>query len=701
MGAQDSPKERGLKRTSGVTVKHDSKSSPARRFAVLIGISKYKDPQISQLEFADADADGLYSVITKPEGGDFPRENVVKLTNNDATVANIRAAFRKLSDCSGNEKGCARPGDRVLIFFAGHGFVASNGQGYLAPHDADFGRLPETAYPMEEFGTLISTGIKARDRIVLVDACHSGAITTDTRQVLTRFAAMDSVWKGARAIKLAQGAGAADFPESLFLFTAASDRSPSGEVNKYGHGVFTYFLMRGLEGQANTDDDYVVTADELATYVTANVRKATKNAQIPNSGRGSFDPGLPLSYPKIRAKSAQDDFGTLIVQSEQDGVSVYVDDWKAGAIGKDKTLWVEGLPAGQHKLEAYKRGYTKFEQQAPVLGGQENLITIRFPLRKPAPDKRAQDLFSRGKETYNKGNTIEYGKAAKLFADALTIQPDYADAALYLGRAYRETFQFKEARQALMKALEIEREFPDAAESLAAVYLDESNPKDAIEILTDLVITAPQREVAHGMLSQAYLFRQMYPEAAASASHAVYLKPNYSDAYFYLGNALKGSGDCDGAAPAYREFLKLSANLQSTKQSEVFNFWMRGFVIGGGAKSRAAQKDIWREQRADAYANLGACMADAKSYDEALSDYQQSIALSDREPRVFLWRASAQVAKANASKDLNLLAEAGKSLCQVINLAADGDEIGDQARGFLKTIMATTKLDTKSLGCKK
>ena len=68
----------------------------------------------------------------------------------------------------------AQEDDRVLIYFAGHGFMFQ-GKGYLAPHDFDRNRVAETGFPMDELGSVIGGKIKAKSKILLTDACHSGA----------------------------------------------------------------------------------------------------------------------------------------------------------------------------------------------------------------------------------------------------------------------------------------------------------------------------------------------------------------------------------------------------------------------------------------------------------------------------------------------------------------------------------------------
>src|SRR5579875_2179628 len=102
-----------------------------RSYALVIGISKYRNlPAQAQLQYPDVDAESVYTVLISPEGGQFPAENVHKLINEKATAANIRQELEQWLPS------VTHPDDRVLIYFAGHGFV-SNATAYIAPYDID------------------------------------------------------------------------------------------------------------------------------------------------------------------------------------------------------------------------------------------------------------------------------------------------------------------------------------------------------------------------------------------------------------------------------------------------------------------------------------------------------------------------------------------------------------------------------------
>ena len=278
------------------------------------------------------------------------------LTDSQATLANV------LHELNSWLPSVTAPDDRVLIYFAGHGFI-SGGKGYLAPYDIDLHNIAATAMPMETLGRLIGTEIKGKWKVLLTDACHSGAITPETDP------------KQLNQLLL-------DVHQSLFSLTASRDREQSFESADWGggHGIFTYYVVQGLQGAADVNGDGVVTADELAEYVHTNVRQATGSRQNPTSERGSFDPNMLLAFNPDRAKTVTQttlNYGTLIVQSNMDDTEFWLDGKKAGVVSKGAALRLPGLAPGAHTIKAVHLGY---EPDGPreemIYPGQETSVKI-------------------------------------------------------------------------------------------------------------------------------------------------------------------------------------------------------------------------------------------------------------------------------------------------------------------------------------
>ena len=115
-----------------------------RGYALVVGVAQYKNLDASkQLQFPESDAESMYRVLINHEGGAFPAENVHLLKGSQATLANIR---RELEEWLPS---VAQPADRVVVYFAGHGFV-KDGKGYLAPWDVDPNKLDDDRLPDDD-----------------------------------------------------------------------------------------------------------------------------------------------------------------------------------------------------------------------------------------------------------------------------------------------------------------------------------------------------------------------------------------------------------------------------------------------------------------------------------------------------------------------------------------------------------------------
>ncbi|MFN7939477.1 MAG: caspase family protein, partial [Bryobacteraceae bacterium] len=348
------------------------KVSVPRSYAVVIGVQNY--PKLDaklQLKYTERDAESVYSILISREGGNFRAENVHKLTGAKATLANIRNEIENWLPS------VAKDDDRVLIYFAGHGFVY-NGKVFLAPTDFDKGNPTGTGYSVEALGGAFGSKIKGKWKVLLTDACHSGAVTseTDVRTINSRLL---------------------DLNRSLFSLTASRDREQSFESPEWGggHGIFTYYVVKGMEGEADESHDGIVTADELSNYVQRNVREASGGRQNPTLG-GSFDNNMLLAYIPAGAKLGDPPkakFGTFIFESNMDNVEVFVDGKSVGVVSKGSPLRLPGINPGVHQIKGVRMGY---EPDGPkeeiVYPGQDTTITLKMliPRRRP---KAALDKF--------------------------------------------------------------------------------------------------------------------------------------------------------------------------------------------------------------------------------------------------------------------------------------------------------------------
>jgi tetratricopeptide (TPR) repeat protein len=637
-------------------------------YALVVGIAHYAHlPAKAQLQFADRDAEEVYTTLISAEGGNFPAENVHKLTNEQATLQNLRRELEQwLPAVTG-------PQDRVLIYFAGHGFIAA-GKAYLAPNDVDVSRLSATAMPMEDLGKDIGTQIHGKWKVLITDACHSGAITPedDTAQV---------------------NHSLLDLNTSTFSLTASRDREQSFESPQWGggHGIFTYYVIRGLQGEADSSGDGIVTADELADYVRTNVRLATKTLQNPTSDRGSFDPNMVLAYNPGRSSkctggcSGAARFGTLIVQTNMDGVELWLDDKNLGIVDKAKPLRLPGIAPGPHTIKGVHLGYEPDgPREEEVYPGQDTTVNIRILIARHK-DRAADVPFNRGMELYTRGFAKNYMSAAIEFEKALQLDPEFSQAALYLGRTWQALYDPEKAQTYLKRAIDIDPDYSEARLSYAAALLDTGGFDEAIRQTNAVIQRYPNSGMAWYLESQAFVRKGSWEQGVAAGRTAIKFTPANAEAHLWLGEALRQSNQCPEATSEYSRYLSLS-NFNSGTAGQL-NYYLLGSLFAMGRKTRATQQDIWRELRAQANVGICDCQWMQKQFQAAAESCQKALSYVRDEPYANYRLGLVYAEEYNGNGNAELLKEARQYFSTVIALIPDTEE-AQRSRGYIAKIDA-------------
>src|SRR5271170_6084529 len=284
-----------------------------KTYALLVGISKYAKPELS-LQFANADASVFGKLLESPLGGSVPNGNVLLLTDEKATTAAVRNGFQDFL------KRRAGKNDTVVILIAGHGTVETPGSknAFILTYDSDPQDLNSTALGMDELQALFEEQLSKVGRVLLfVDVCKAGTIGTIHNTTVS---------------SNIQQLG--DIQGDLFGLLASRPREVSLEGPEFGggHGVFSYFVIKGLEGAADENKDGVVEADELIKYVSDQVPMATANKQHPREF-GTYDNMMRLSDTRKP--------GIDVARNDVAHWRVILDSRHGGP------LYLAGLPQGQ------------------------------------------------------------------------------------------------------------------------------------------------------------------------------------------------------------------------------------------------------------------------------------------------------------------------------------------------------------------
>ena len=628
------------------------KPSIPRSYALVVGIGKYeKLPENGQLQFPERDAEAIYSVLISPEGGNFKAENVHRLIGGKATLANLKKEVEEWLPT------VAKDNDRVLIYFAGHGFV-HEGKAYLAPYDIDPKNIRGTGYSMDTLGRYMGSQIRGKWKVLLTDSCHSGSIMPPSDAAM-----INSSLKG--------------LDRSLFSLTASRDREQSFESPEWGggHGIFTYYVVKGLEGTADENRDGIVTADELGEYVHSEVRRATAGRQNPTSERGSFDPNMLLAYVPSGAAPGSPPppkSGALIFEANMDGVEIFVDGKSMGVVNKGGSLRLPGLVPGAHTVKGVKLGY---EPDGPreemVYPGQEATISIKIMIPRRRT-KAAVDAFEDGMDEYNKGSADHYKKAAAHFQRALSADPNYSQAALFLARTQNLLFDNEGAKTSFQKAIEIDPDYLEARAAYGGMLLDLGDLDESIRQLNAVVTRDKRNPVAYGLLAQALCRKDLYHDSIEAARSAIKLNPNNAEVHLWLAESLRRSNLFKESIPEYNSYLTLSDF--DSKLAGKLNYYVLGYIAGMGKKKRANLKDVWKELRSLAYFGLCDSERRIKSLDTAIQHCQQALGYDPGDPYVHYALALAFGKKGEIDGSVETYAAARKHFRAMLDINADLEE---------------------------
>jgi len=208
-----------------------SANRPIRdKWALVIGITDFQDPDIPDLQYSAKDATDFYNYLVKE--ANFQPDHVRLLLNEQATQRRVLSEL--------GSKFLARvvkPDDLVVLYFSTHGSPSQldpRGKNYLVASDSDSADLFATGIEMQKLLDSIQ-GRVLTDRVLLVmDACHSGFAAPDSKGMsrLGNFKAED----------LAQGSG-------QLVICSSMPEERAWESTRYQNGVFTRKLLDGLRAK--------------------------------------------------------------------------------------------------------------------------------------------------------------------------------------------------------------------------------------------------------------------------------------------------------------------------------------------------------------------------------------------------------------------------------------------------------------------
>lgn len=243
-----------------------------RLHLLTVGINAYKNPALS-LDYARPDANAIKSFFASGPSA-LPPTTVKELVDSGATKDGILAAIRQLRE--------APPRDVVVIYMAGHG-VSVGDDWYYIPYEVDKPDKPEQlkghGLSSSELKAEIEA-LQAKRTFLLLDTCHSGTAVSPLKD-----------YSGLKALRLLAG----DVGTHVL---AATDRDQYAvELEKLGHGIFTYVLLDALNGNGRGRGETIMARD-IIRHVEEQVPILSRNfadyGQYPTGYSRGIDFALAL-----------------------------------------------------------------------------------------------------------------------------------------------------------------------------------------------------------------------------------------------------------------------------------------------------------------------------------------------------------------------------------------------------------------------
>jgi hypothetical protein len=251
---------------------------------VLVGVNHYNDPGLHHLRYAVDDCRGLENAIDQVTENFQDKEKLIHCVGSlDSERKNILESLNRVA----RE---AKEDDIVLFYFSGHGHSEAN-QTYLCLTKTLLEDPAEESIALSELFQSLRH-CPAKKQLILVDACHSGnsqsfkSHHSKSAGMITRSAEQQQ-----QQIPSTEMVSAFDYyvkntviPGLGFYALLSCDRDQlSYEFSDLKHGVFTHFLIKGLEGEAS--DAGMIRPLQLFSYVLRKTKEYTEKEQLRQTPR--------------------------------------------------------------------------------------------------------------------------------------------------------------------------------------------------------------------------------------------------------------------------------------------------------------------------------------------------------------------------------------------------------------------------------
>lgn len=620
-------------------------------FAMIMGISKYK--YVRPLTYADKDAEMFRDFLKSPAGGKVSEDNIFCLLNEEALSTVFWSKGFKWLAAKKLQKG-----DKLFIYLAGHGDAIDEDQFFYIAYDCN---------PAGDKNNYIAGGTIQLYNLKL-------KMSKETAKGVEVYFIMDAC----RTNELPGGAEGQGFlnmavtekrvGDIIMLATGAGQESLEDASIGNGHGLFTYYLVDGLSGMADTEKDQKITLAEIQSYIEKNVpsiaQSQFKRKQEPyiccteNSDKTVSIVDTAYLRRWIEMKKLQSKGGGTSVAPRGRFISRFADTLLIETYNMFNTAVKESRLTGQNSAEYY---YTLMEKKFPgdpyTVDAQTTLAVefINFAqakinlyldckdpssiqkLRAQLDDEEKTDEITTSLNRMEKVSQQEFYIVGNMLEKAIDIiRPDDPEFAKSLeGRMYffkargyfgqgRRQVDINTAFQYAYTAYASDRNAAYILNTLSSLHLDYNRMDSAIYYAKLAISAAPKWRYPYVTLAYAYKTLDRPDSAIKYYQMSLQVDPNNADAYVDLGHYYFSQSKNDSAVVYYEKALRLDpANPYATNNI--------GWVYFGRKNYDRAIEQFKKSIQADpklinAYNGLGKAFASMGRYDSAKIYYERAFA---------------------------------------------------------------------------
>ncbi len=607
--------------------------------AVIVGISDYQNDQIPDLQYAHKDAQAFKTYLQSEAGGKIPNENIQILTNADATMGKMVMALEWLMTES-------QANDKAIFYFSGHGDVEKKTamqNGFLLTHDSPANVYMAGAFPIFYLQSIIATlsGNEVQTTVI-TDACRAGKLA-------------GSAAGGAQITNSTLSQQFAN--EVKILSCQPNEFSVEGEQWGAGRGCFSYHLINGLKGLADSNKDGIVSLKEVERYLEDNV-----TAEVAPQEQNPFTIGNKMT--------ALAQVNEEVLMALKEGTQFSTPQFAA----------VKGK--GERELERldakYKNWVNQFKQhleKGELL--QPKKVCAEFYYNKIMAEERLQPyhtqmtrayaatLIDEGQQYINKmleGDSQLIDDFAYTRAKDVSLFPAYMNRAAELLTEQHYMYKYIKQKEYFFKGIALKNQL-----------LTTNQSKRKQKKMSKLAFQAYQKALSydstaayvHLALANRYAEQSNFKQSMGYIDKAIFYAPEWALAIATKGIILSKQGKNEKAIAHFKDALKKDA-------TQVYIYqWLANVNQAIGASELS---DHWNQQQIDEIENtkqdypsyynglLAIAYSEIGAYEKADTLFKQVIKESNRKDAVLL---QAQGVNFFKKKNYSL---AKNTLAEVINL---------------------------------